>query len=102
MTASSKKLIQTQRSRTNWTWRIQRLSKLLVVEDDLEDEQLLCEALIEIEENRQWCNWRSASIVQVDQLADALDCLRRESLRRGAAQSEPAGQPARCWTRSWK
>lgn len=51
---------------------------LLVVEDDLEDEQLLCEALIEIEENRQWCNWRSASIVQVDQLSDALDCLRRQ------------------------
>jgi len=51
---------------------------LLVVEDDLEDEQLLCEALIEIEENRQWCNWRGASIVQVDQLADALDCLRQQ------------------------
>jgi DNA-binding NarL/FixJ family response regulator len=52
--------------------------KLLVVEDDLQDEQLLCEALIEIEENRQWSIWRSASIVQVDQLSDALDCLRRE------------------------
>lgn len=52
---------------------------LLVVEDDLEDEQLLCEALIEIEENRQWCNWRGASIVQVDQLSDALDCLRRQA-----------------------
>jgi len=52
--------------------------KLLVVEDDLQDEQLLSEALIEIEEQRQWSNWRSASIVQVDQLADALDCLRRE------------------------
>ena len=49
-----------------------------MVEDDLEDEQLLCEALIEIEENRQWCNWRNASVVQVDQLADALDCLRAE------------------------
>ncbi len=51
---------------------------LLVVEDDLQDEQLLCEALIEIEENRQWCNWRGASIVQVDQLSDALDCLRQQ------------------------
>jgi len=51
---------------------------LLVVEDDLEDEQLLCEALIEIEENRQWCNWCGASIVQVDQLADALDCLHQQ------------------------
>jgi DNA-binding response OmpR family regulator len=50
--------------------------KLLLVEDDLEDEQLLSEALIEIEENRQWCNWRTASVVHVEQLADALDCLR--------------------------
>jgi DNA-binding response OmpR family regulator len=53
--------------------------KLLLVEDDLEDEQLLCDALIEIEENRQWCNWRSSSIVPVDRLADALDCLRSHS-----------------------
>jgi PleD family two-component response regulator len=52
--------------------------KLLVVEDDLEDEQLLCEALIEIEEKRLWCNWRTATVVQVDQLADALDCLRQD------------------------
>ncbi len=52
--------------------------KLLLVEDDLEDEQLLCEALIEIEENRQWCNWRTSSIVHVDRLADAFDCLRRD------------------------
>ena len=51
---------------------------LLVVEDDLEDEQLLCEALTEIEERRQWCKWQSANVVQVDQLADALDCLERE------------------------
>jgi two-component system cell cycle response regulator len=52
--------------------------KLLVIEDDLEDEELLCEALIEIEENRQWCNWRTASVVQVEQLSDALDCLGRD------------------------
>ena len=52
--------------------------KLLLVEDDLEDEQVLCEALIEIDENRQWCNWRTCSIVQVEQLADALECLRQE------------------------
>jgi len=52
--------------------------KLLLVEDDLEDEQLLCEALIEIEENRQWCNWRTSSIVHVEQLTDAVDCLRRD------------------------
>lgn len=49
------------------------------MEDDLEDEQLVCEALLEIEENRQWCNWRSSSIVPADRLADALDCLRRDS-----------------------
>jgi DNA-binding NarL/FixJ family response regulator len=53
--------------------------KLLVVEDDLEDEQLLCEALLEIEGNRQWCNWGASSIVPVDRLADTLDCLRRDS-----------------------
>jgi len=52
--------------------------KLLVVEDNLEDEQLVCEALIEIEEHRQWVTWRTSSIVHVEQLADALDCLRQE------------------------
>jgi len=51
--------------------------KLLLVEDEVEDEQLLCEALVEIEENRQWCNWGTSSIVHVEQLSDALDCLRR-------------------------
>jgi DNA-binding NarL/FixJ family response regulator len=56
-----------------------RALKLLLVEDDLEDEQLLCEALMEIEEQRQWCNWRSSSVVQVERLADALDCLRRQA-----------------------
>jgi DNA-binding NarL/FixJ family response regulator len=53
--------------------------KLLIVEDSLEDEQLLCEALLEIEEHRLWSNWRGSSIVPVDRLADALDCLRRET-----------------------
>jgi DNA-binding NarL/FixJ family response regulator len=53
--------------------------KLLLVEDDLEDEQLVCEALIEIEEQWQWCNWRSSSIVQVERLADAVDCLRQQT-----------------------
>ena len=56
-----------------------RALKLLLVEDDLEDEQLLCEALIEIEETWQWCNWRSSSLVQVERLADALDCLRQQT-----------------------
>lgn len=54
-----------------------RILKILLVEDDLEDEQLLGEAFIEIQENSQWCNWRSASIVQVGDRADAIDCLRR-------------------------
>jgi len=52
--------------------------KLLVVEDDLADEGLLCEALIEIEEHRQWGSWRTANIIQVEQLAEALDYLRQE------------------------
>lgn len=52
--------------------------KLLLVEDDLEDEQLLSEAFLEIEERRQWCNWESATVLHVEQLADALDCLREE------------------------
>lgn len=56
-----------------------KILKLLLVEDDLDDEQLLCEALIEIEENRLWCNWRTSTIVQVEQLSDALDCLRQGS-----------------------
>jgi len=55
-----------------------RILRILLVEDDFDDEQLLGEALIEIQENRQWCNWRTANIVQVEQLADAIDCLRRD------------------------
>ncbi len=55
-----------------------RVLKILLVEDDLEDEQLLREAFIEIQENRQWCNWRSASIVEVGELADAVHYLRRD------------------------
>lgn len=54
-----------------------KILDLLVIEDDLEDEQLLCEALIEIEEKRLWGNWHSATVVYADHLADALDCLRR-------------------------
>jgi DNA-binding NarL/FixJ family response regulator len=53
--------------------------QLLLVEDSFEDEQLLCEALLEIEENRLWCNWRCSSVVAVDRLAGALDYLRRGS-----------------------
>ncbi len=50
--------------------------RVLLVEDDLEDGYVLSEALTEIEENRQWCNWLAAGVVHVEQLADALDCLR--------------------------
>ncbi len=53
-----------------------RPMKVLLVEDNLEQEQLLAEVLIEMEENRQWCNWRTARVVHVEQLADALQCLR--------------------------
>jgi DNA-binding response OmpR family regulator len=55
-----------------------RILKILLVEDDLEDEELLSEALLEIEERRQWCNWRSASIVSVGLHADAIHCLQRD------------------------
>jgi CheY-like chemotaxis protein len=50
--------------------------KILLVEDDLEDEYLLSQALDEIEENRQSSYWLAASVTQVEQLGDALDCLR--------------------------
>lgn len=50
-----------------------------MVEDSLEDEQLLCEALLEIEENRLWSNWRGSSVVPVECLAGALDCLHRDA-----------------------
>jgi DNA-binding NarL/FixJ family response regulator len=52
--------------------------KVLLVEDDLEHEHLLTEVLIEMDENRQWCNWRTASLVHVEKLVDALDCLRSD------------------------
>ena len=56
-----------------------RILKILLVEDDLEDEELLSEAFVEIEEKRQWCNWRSVAIVQAGDLADAIDNLRRDT-----------------------
>lgn len=52
--------------------------KLLVVEDDPEDAEFLCEALIEVEERRLWGACTSANIVEVGQLSDALDCLRHD------------------------
>jgi PleD family two-component response regulator len=53
--------------------------RLLLVEDSLEDQHLLREALLEIEENRLWSNWRTSSLVPVDRLSDALDCLRSDT-----------------------
>ena len=53
--------------------------KLLLVEDDLEDENLIREALIEIEEHQQWGKWCTCNLIHVDQLADALDCIRAEN-----------------------
>ncbi len=55
-----------------------RILKILLVEDDLQDEQLVSEALIEIEENRQWCNWRTSTIVPVEQLCEATGCLSQD------------------------
>jgi PleD family two-component response regulator len=55
-----------------------KVLKLLLVEDDLQDEELVSEALIEIEENRQWCNWRTSTIVPVEQLCEATSCLSQE------------------------
>lgn len=52
--------------------------KVLLVEDNLEQEQLLKEVLVEMAENRQWCNWRAATVVHVEQLSEALDCLRED------------------------
>lgn len=56
-----------------------RILKILLVEDDLQDEQLLSEAFLEIEESRQWCNWRTSLIVPVEQLGEAIDCLKRDA-----------------------
>jgi DNA-binding response OmpR family regulator len=56
-----------------------KILKILLVEDDLQDEQLLSEAFLEIEEHRLWCNWRTAMIVPAEQLGEAVDYLRRSS-----------------------
>jgi DNA-binding response OmpR family regulator len=56
-----------------------KILKILLVEDDLQDEQLLSEAFLEIEEHRLWCNWRTAMIVPAEELGEAADYLRRSS-----------------------
>jgi DNA-binding response OmpR family regulator len=59
--------------------RVPGILKILLVEDDLQDEQLLTEAFLEIEENRLWCNWRTATILPFEQLAEAVECLSRDT-----------------------
>jgi len=56
---------------------IRKSLELLLVESNPEDEQLICEALIEIDEGRHWRNWSSCELVHVGLLSDALDCLRQ-------------------------
>lgn len=55
-----------------------RTLKLLLVEDNLEDENLIREALIEIEESRQWGRWNSCYLAHVDRLSDAVDVIHGE------------------------
>lgn len=55
-----------------------RTLKLLLVEDNIEDENLIREALIEVEEGRQWGRWSSCYLAHADRLSDALDHIRGE------------------------
>lgn len=48
---------------------------LLLVEDNLEDEHLIREALCEIEDNCLWGRWSDCTLTHVDHLQDALECL---------------------------
>ncbi len=48
---------------------------LLLVEDNLEDEHLIREALCEIEDNCLWGRWSECMLTQVDHLQDVLECL---------------------------
>lgn len=50
---------------------------LLLVEDSIEDQELIRDALAEIEECGPRYNWFSSEIVAVDYLADAIHCLDR-------------------------
>ncbi len=54
----------------------QRLN-LLLVEDNLDDQEAIREALAEIEECGPRFNWLSSDVVAVDYLADAIHCLGR-------------------------
>jgi len=50
---------------------------LLLVDDSFEDQQMIRDALAEIEEGGPRYNWLSSEIVVVDYLADAIHCLDR-------------------------
>lgn len=54
---------------------IRKSLQLLLVESNPEDEQLICEALIEIDEGSHWRLWHSCELVHVEALSDALACL---------------------------
>src|SRR5437763_14848588 len=56
---------------------IRKSLQLMLVESNPEDEQLVCEALIEIDEGRHWRLWHSCGLVNVDLLSEALECLRK-------------------------
>ncbi len=55
---------------------IQKLN-LLLVEDSPEDQQVIRDALVEIEEGGPLYDWFSSEVVAVDYLADAIHCLDR-------------------------
>jgi PleD family two-component response regulator len=59
-----------------WDVGTQKLN-LLLVEDSFEDQQMIQEALAEIEECGPRYNWFSSEVVAVDHLADAIHCLDR-------------------------
>lgn len=56
---------------------IRKSLQLMLVESNPDDEQLVCEALIEIDEGSHWRLWHSCELVHVEALQDALDCLRK-------------------------
>lgn len=51
--------------------------QLLLVEDSIEDQQMIRDALLEIEEYGPQFNWFKADVVAVDYLCDAIHCLER-------------------------
>ncbi len=56
-----------------------KLLRLLLIEADPDEEELICEALIEIDEGSLWRNWHACELVQAGTLAEALERLRRST-----------------------